>query len=67
MLILREMATMVPAIFFQHIDDQFFDVVLSITRDPKPNVRDVAVEALRAALVVTAQRETSKQTEKSQW
>ncbi|XP_050539572.1 serine/threonine-protein kinase mTOR [Daktulosphaira vitifoliae] len=65
-LILREIATMVPTLFFQHAA-QFFDLVLNVVRDPKPNIRDGAVEALRAALVVTAQRETSKQTQKSQW
>lgn len=57
---------MVPTLFFQHAA-QFFDLVLNVTHDPKPNIRDGAVEALRAALVVTAQRETSKQTQKSQW
>lgn len=57
---------MVPTLFFQHAA-QFFDLVLNVTRDPKPNIREGAVEALRAALVVTAQRETSKQTLKSQW
>uniref|UniRef100_A0A2H8U2W2 Serine/threonine-protein kinase TOR n=1 Tax=Melanaphis sacchari TaxID=742174 RepID=A0A2H8U2W2_9HEMI len=65
-LILREIATMVPTLFFQHAA-QFFDLVLNVARDPKPNIRDGAVEALRAALVVTAQRETSKQTQKSEW
>lgn len=63
---MREIATMVPTLFFQHAA-QFFDLVLNVTHDPKPNIRDGAVEALRAALVVTAQRETSKQTQKSQW
>jgi len=57
---------MVPTLFFQHAA-QFFDLVLNVTRDPKPCIRDGAVEALRAALVVIAQRETSKQTQKSQW
>lgn len=57
---------MVPTLFFQHAT-QFFDLVLTVTRDPKSSIRDGAVEALRAALVVTAQRETSKQTPKSQW
>jgi len=65
-LILREIAHSVPTLFFQHAV-QFFELVLNVTRDPKPNIRDGAVEALRAALVVIAQRETSKQTQKSQW
>lgn len=57
---------MVPTLFFQHAA-QFFDLVLLVVRDTKPHIREGAVEALRAALVVTAQRETSKQTQKSQW
>lgn len=65
MLILKEIATMVPTLFFQHAT-QFFDLVLNVTHDPKPIIRHGAVEALRAALVVTAQREMSKQAPKPQ-
>lgn len=36
-------------------------------RDPKPAIRETGAEALRAALVVTAQRETTKQSQKPQW
>ncbi|XP_065216693.1 serine/threonine-protein kinase mTOR isoform X2 [Planococcus citri] len=65
-LILRELAVAVPTYFFQQVQ-QFFDHIFIVMRDPKPAIRETGAEALRAALVVTAQRETAKQTQKPQW
>ncbi|KAJ9575042.1 hypothetical protein L9F63_007777, partial [Diploptera punctata] len=65
-LVLRELAVSMPTYFFQQVQ-QFFDLIFNAVRDPKPIIREGAVEALRAALVVTAQRETAKQTQKPQW
>jgi FKBP12-rapamycin complex-associated protein len=55
-----------PTYFFQQVQ-QFFDLIFNAVRDTKPVIREGAVEALRASLVVTAQRETAKQTQKPQW
>lgn len=66
MLLLKEIATMVPTLYFQHAT-QFFELVMTVTHDPKLNIRERAVDALRAAFIVTAQREKYKQTPKSQW
>ncbi|XP_075220340.1 serine/threonine-protein kinase Tor [Lycorma delicatula] len=65
-LVLRELAVSVPTYFFQQVQ-LFFDLIFNAVRDPKPVIREGAVEALRAALVVTAQRETAKQTQRPQW
>ncbi|XP_077275474.1 serine/threonine-protein kinase Tor isoform X1 [Temnothorax americanus] len=65
-LVLRELAVSVPTYFFQQVTP-FFELIFNAIHDPKPAVREGAVEALRAALVVTAQRETVKQMHKSQW
>ncbi|PNF25178.1 Serine/threonine-protein kinase mTOR, partial [Cryptotermes secundus] len=65
-LVLRELAVTMPTYFFQQVQ-QFFDLIFNAVRDSKPVIREGAVEALRAALVVTAQRETAKQTQKPQW
>ncbi|XP_012282445.1 serine/threonine-protein kinase mTOR isoform X2 [Orussus abietinus] len=65
-LVLRELAVSMPTYFFQQVTP-FFDLIFNAVRDPKPIIREGAVEALRAALVVTAQRETAKQMHKSQW
>ncbi|KAG8279049.1 hypothetical protein J6590_008067 [Homalodisca vitripennis] len=65
-LVLRELAVSVPTYFFQQVQ-LFFDLIFNAIRDQKPIIREGAVEALRAALVVTAQRETAKQTQKPQW
>ena len=43
---------------------QFFELIFKAIEDPKPAVREAAVEALRAALVVTSHRE---QKDKPQW
>ncbi|XP_014254034.1 serine/threonine-protein kinase mTOR [Cimex lectularius] len=65
-LILRELAVCAPTYFFQQVQS-VFEPVLRTIRDPKPAIRESAVEALRAALVVTAQRETTKQMQKPHW
>lgn len=65
-LVLKELAVTVPTIFYQHVQ-AFFDFVFSAVRDPKPDIRQHAVKAIRAALVVTAQRESAKQSQKPQW
>uniref|UniRef100_A0A224XHF0 Serine/threonine-protein kinase TOR n=1 Tax=Panstrongylus lignarius TaxID=156445 RepID=A0A224XHF0_9HEMI len=65
-LILRELALYAPTYFFQQVQ-YFFEPILHTVRDPKPIIRENAVEALRAALVITAQRESTKQMQKPQW
>jgi FKBP12-rapamycin complex-associated protein len=65
-LVLKELAVSMPTYFFQQVT-QFFELIFNAVRDSKPVIREGAVEALRAALVVTAQRETAKQMHKSQW
>jgi FKBP12-rapamycin complex-associated protein len=55
-LVLKELAVATPTFFFQQVQ-QFFDVIFNAVRDPKPNIREGAVKALRHALIVTAQRE----------
>ncbi|CAL1276558.1 unnamed protein product [Larinioides sclopetarius] len=62
-LVLRELAVSTPTFFFQQVQ-QFFDCIFNATCDPKPSIRESAAAALRAALVVTAQRET-KETQKT--
>ncbi|XP_058788970.1 serine/threonine-protein kinase mTOR isoform X2 [Phymastichus coffea] len=56
-LVLKELASTMPTYFYQQVS-QFFELVFQAVRDPKPVIREQAVEALRAALVVTAQRES---------
>lgn len=63
---MRELAVAVPTYFFQQVQ-QFFDHIFIVMRDPKPAIRETGAEALRAALVVTAQRETAKQSQKPLW
>ncbi|XP_052755019.1 serine/threonine-protein kinase mTOR [Galleria mellonella] len=66
-LLLKELAIAVPTYFYQQVSG-FFDHVLVALKDPKPQIREAAAKALRAGLVVTAQRETAKQsTAKPQW
>lgn len=66
MLILKELAVAVPTYFFQQVQ-QFFDHLFVVMRDPKAAIRETGAEALRAALIVTAQRESVKQSQKPQW
>ncbi|RZC37432.1 serine/threonine-protein kinase mTOR [Asbolus verrucosus] len=65
-LVLKELALTMPTYFYQHVS-QFFDLIFFAVQDTKPAIRESAVEALRAALVVTAQRETAKQNQRPQW
>lgn len=65
-LILRELAIALPSIFFQHIND-FFDHIMIPLRDPKEQIREAAAKALRAALVITSQREIPEQSNKAHW
>lgn len=55
-----------PTYFYQHIFS-FFELIFNAVRDPKASVREGAVDALRAALVVTTQRESARQTQRPQW
>ena len=64
-LVLRELALSSPTFFFQQVQT-FFDVVFYAVRDCKANIREGAVAALRAALVVTSQRET-KEAQRATW
>ncbi|KAK7093536.1 serine/threonine-protein kinase mTOR-like isoform X2 [Littorina saxatilis] len=64
-LMLKELAVNTPTFFFQQVQ-QFFDCIFNAIRDIKLIVRESAVEALRAALAVTSQRET-KNSQRSQW
>lgn len=65
-LVLRELAIALPTYFYQQVQ-HFFDLIFNAIRDPKAVIREAGVEALRAALVVTAQRETTKQAQRPQW
>lgn len=65
-LILRELAVAMPTYFYQQVSG-FFEHIFTAIRDPKPMIREGAGQALRAALVVTSQRESSKQLNKPQW
>ncbi|KAK6628142.1 hypothetical protein RUM43_001953 [Polyplax serrata] len=65
-LVLKELAISMPTYFFQQVQ-LFFDLIFNAIRDPKAAIREAGVDALRAALVVTAQRETTKQTQRPQW
>ncbi|XP_050299177.1 serine/threonine-protein kinase Tor [Anthonomus grandis grandis] len=58
-LVLKELATALPTYFYQQIS-QFFESIFYAIQDPKQVIREAATEALRAALVVTAQRENAK-------
>lgn len=55
-----------PTYFYQQVSG-FFEHIFNAIRDPKPIIRDGAGQALRAALVVTSQRESAKQLNKPQW
>lgn len=55
-----------PTYFYQSMST-FFDNIFNAIYDPKPAIRESAGEALRAALIVTSQRENTKQSSKPQW
>lgn len=65
-LVLRELAVAMPTFFFQQISN-FFGHIFSAIFDPKPAIRECAGQALRAALVVTTQRESAKSQNKQIW
>ncbi|XP_026321572.1 serine/threonine-protein kinase mTOR [Hyposmocoma kahamanoa] len=66
-LLLKEMAIAMPTYFYQQVSG-FFDHILIALKDPKQQIREAAAKALRAGLMVTAQRESAKQsTAKPQW
>ncbi|XP_024379368.1 serine/threonine-protein kinase TOR [Physcomitrium patens] len=56
-LILKEMAENAPTVFNVHVSD-FIEAVWVALRDPKMQVREAAVKALRACLCVIEKRET---------
>lgn len=64
-LVLRELAISVPTFFFQQVQP-FFDNIFVAVWDPKQAIREGAVSALRACLILTTQRE-SKEMQKPQW
>ncbi|KAF5285925.1 hypothetical protein FQA39_LY04386 [Lamprigera yunnana] len=65
-LVLRELALTMPTYFYQQVSP-FFELIFYGVRDPKSKIREAAAESLRAALVVTAQRESARQNTKPQW
>lgn len=65
-LILRELAIAMPSYFYQHIGG-FFNNIHSALRDPKEQIRELAAKTLRAAFVVTSQREQPDQSNKVHW
>lgn len=54
-----------PTFFFQQVQP-FFDNIFYAVWDPKQAIREGAVSALRACLILTTQRET-KEMQKPQW
>lgn len=66
MIILRELAVANPTFFYQQVSS-FFDHIFIAIRDSKPQIRESAGQALRAALIVTSQRETVKFSAKPTW
>ncbi len=58
-LVLREIAFSMPTFFFQNVS-HFFGVIFAAVNDPSQQLREAAVNAVRAALVLVAQRETTK-------
>lgn len=65
-LILRELAISMPSYFYQQING-FFNHIMIALRDPKEQIREAAAKALRAAFVLTAQRELPEQSTKAHW
>lgn len=67
-MVLKEFATALPTCFYQQVS-QFFESIFYAIEDPKQPIREAATEALRAALIVTAQRENAKKNQKeaSSW
>ena len=65
-IILRELASANPTFFYQQVSS-FFDHIFTAIRDTKPMIREGAGQALRAALIVTSQRESVKSGVKPTW
>lgn len=65
-LILRELAIATPSYFYQQING-FFNHIINGLRDPKEHIREASAKAMRAALVLTAQREIPEQSNKAHW
>ncbi|XP_058826350.1 serine/threonine-protein kinase Tor [Topomyia yanbarensis] len=65
-LVLRELAVAMPTFFYQQVGS-FFDHIFVPIKDPKPMIREGAGQALRAVLIVTSQREGTKQNNNPQW
>lgn len=64
-LILRELALAMPTYFYQS-SKEFFSNIFYAIFDSKPAIRESACEALRAALIVVSDRESTKQSAKPQ-
>ncbi|XP_040182261.1 serine/threonine-protein kinase mTOR isoform X3 [Rana temporaria] len=64
-LVLKELAVSAPTFFFQQVQP-FFDNIFNGVWDPKQAIREGAVAALRACLILTTQREP-KELQKPQW
>ncbi|KAM8927600.1 serine/threonine-protein kinase mTOR [Pelodytes ibericus] len=64
-LVLRELAISAPTFFFQQVQ-LFFDSIFFGVWDPKQGIREGAVAALRACLILTTQREP-KELQKPMW
>ncbi|PFX15507.1 Serine/threonine-protein kinase mTOR, partial [Stylophora pistillata] len=65
-LVLKELALNAPTFFFQQIQP-FFENISNAVRDPKQAIREGAVEALQACLVILAQRETKEIQQRPIW
>ncbi|KRZ41765.1 Target of rapamycin, partial [Trichinella pseudospiralis] len=64
-IMMKELAYIAPTFFYQHTP-HFFDCIFEALMDNKVQIRERAAEAIRAALVVTTQRET-KLEQKIHW
>ncbi|KRY15256.1 Serine/threonine-protein kinase mTOR [Trichinella patagoniensis] len=64
-IVMKELAYIAPTFFYQHTP-HFFDCIFEALMDGKVQIRERAAEAIRAALVVTTQRET-KLEQKIHW
>ncbi|KAM5132577.1 serine/threonine-protein kinase mTOR [Mantella aurantiaca] len=64
-LVLKELAVSAPTFFFQQVQP-FFDNIFYGVWDPKQAIREGAVAALRACLILTTQREP-KELQKPLW
>ncbi|XP_035780760.1 serine/threonine-protein kinase Tor-like [Anopheles albimanus] len=65
-LMLRELAVAMPTYFYQQVGS-FFDHIFVAIKDPKAIIREGAGQALRAVLILTSQREGTKQSNNTRW